>query len=136
MIGRVVVMEPVAYQKWLEQGEMAEPVVRAGERLFHERGCSGCHAPNSAFHAPLLEGIYGRPVALSTKETVTADDQYLRDSILLPAKQIAAGYENIMPSYAGHLSEEEMMQLISYLKSLGDQTAPRAEATTANLKNK
>lgn len=136
MIGRVVVMEPVAYQKWLEQGEVTEPIVRAGERLFRERGCSGCHAPNSAFHAPLLEGVYGHPVPLSTKETVMADDQYIRDSILLPAKQIAAGYENIMPSYTGHLSEEEVMQLISYIKSLGDQTPDRAEASTALLKNK
>ena len=59
---------------------------------------------------------------LSTGEIVIADDQYLRDSILLPAKQIAAGYDNIMPSYSGQLSEDEIMQLIAYLKSIGDQT--------------
>jgi cytochrome c oxidase subunit 2 len=121
MIGRVVVMEPQAYERWLKSGEQTESIVRAGERLFHERGCSGCHAPNSKLQAPLLEGLYRKPVPLSDGTMVTADDQYLRDSILQPAKQISAGYDNIMPSYAGHLSEEEIMALIAYLKSIGTQ---------------
>src|SRR5438105_4524389 len=124
MIGRVIVMEPAAYQRWLTSGEPGESVALAGERLFRDRGCSGCHALNSKFHSPLLEGIYQKPVPLSTGEIVIADDQYLRDSILLPAKQIAAGYDNIMPSYSGQLSEDEIMQLIAYLKSIGDQTPP------------
>jgi cytochrome c oxidase subunit 2 len=55
---------------------------------------------------------------------VTAGDQYLRDSILQPGKQITAGYQNIMPSFAGHLSEEEIMQLIAYLKYIGNQPPP------------
>jgi cytochrome c oxidase subunit II len=121
MIGRVLVMEPAAYQAWLTSGESNESIALAGERLFRERGCSGCHGVNSKFHAPPLEGLYGKPVPLSTGEVVTADDQYVRDSIMLPAKQIAAGYENIMPSYAGQLSEEEVMQLVAYLKSIADQ---------------
>jgi cytochrome c oxidase subunit 2 len=133
MIGRVVVMEPAAYQQWLVSGETNESVAQAGGRLFRERGCSGCHAINSVFHAPLLDGLYGRPVQLSTGETVTADDQYIRDSILLPGKQITAGFENIMPSYSGNLSEEEVMQLIAYLKSLGDQP-PETEKAHAPLK--
>jgi cytochrome c oxidase subunit 2 len=121
MIGRVVVMEPADYERWLKSGEPAESIVLAGQKLFHERGCSGCHAPNSQFHAPLLQGLYRKPVPLSNGTLVTADDQYLRDSILQPAKQISAGYDNIMPSFAGHLSEEEIMQLIAYLKSIGNQ---------------
>ena len=124
MIGRVVVMEPAAYEKWLTTGEFGQPTALIGERIFRERGCSGCHSVNSTFHAPPLEGIYGKPVPLSTGEVVTADDQYLRDSILLPGKQISAGYENVMPSFAGQLSEEEIMQIISYLKSIGEKTAP------------
>jgi len=124
MIGRVFVMEPVAYQRWLTAGEGGESIVVSGRRLFLDRGCSGCHAVNSKFHTPLLEGLFDKPVPLSSGEIVKADEQYLRDSILLPGKQIAAGYDNIMPSYAGQLSEEEIMQLIAYLKSIGDKTSP------------
>jgi cytochrome c oxidase subunit 2 len=76
---------------------------------------------NSKFHAPLLEGLYGKSAPLETGEIATVDDRYLRDSILLPGKEIAKGYQNIMPSYAGQLGEEEIMQLIAYLKSIGNQ---------------
>lgn len=124
MIGRVVVMQPQEYEKWLKTGEQTESILRAGERLFRDRGCSGCHAPNSTVHAPLLEGLYRKPVPLADGTMVTADDQYLRDSILQPARQISAGYENIMPSFSGHLSEEEIMQLIAYLKAIGQEEAP------------
>jgi cytochrome c oxidase subunit 2 len=125
MIGRVVVMEPRAYEAWLKSGEPTESIALAGQRLFHDRGCSGCHAPNSQFHAPLLEGFYGKPVPLSNGIVVTADDQYIRDSILQPARQIAAGYDNIMPSFTGHISEEEIMEIIAYLKSIGNQQPPQ-----------
>ena len=124
MIGRVVVMQPRDYEHWLKTGEQTESIVRAGERLFHDRGCSGCHSPNSKFHAPLLQGLYRNPVPLADGTMVTANDQYLRDSILQPAKQITAGYDNIMPSFSGHLSEEEIMQLIAYLKAIGQQEPP------------
>jgi cytochrome c oxidase subunit 2 len=124
MIGRVVVMQPQAYENWLKTGEQTESIVRAGERLFHDRGCSGCHAVNSQFHAPLLQGLYRNPVPLANGTVVTADDQYLRDSILQPAKQITAGYDNIMPSFSGHLSEQEIMQLIAYVKAIGQQEPP------------
>jgi cytochrome c oxidase subunit 2 len=121
MIGKVVVMEPAAYDRWLKSGELTQSIALTGRKLFHDRGCSGCHAPDSKFHAPLLEGVYGKPVPLANGTIVTADDQYLRDSILQPGKQISAGYDNIMPSFSGHLTEEEIMELIAYLKSIGDQ---------------
>ena len=121
MIGRLVVMQPRAYEDWLKTGEQTESIVLAGQRLFYNRGCSGCHAPNSTFHAPLLQGLYRKPVPLADGSVVTADDQYLRDSILQSGKQITAGYDNIMPSFAGHLTEEEIMQLIAYLKAIGKQ---------------
>ena len=124
MIGRVVVMPVRAYENWLKTGEQTESIVRAGERLFHDRGCSGCHSPSSQFHAPLLEGLYRNPVPLADGTFVTADDQYLRDSILQPARQISAGYNNIMPSFSGHLTEEEIMQLIAYVKAIGKQEPP------------
>jgi cytochrome c oxidase subunit 2 len=123
MIGRVVVMEPAAYERWLSTGTTAS-MAMLGERLFRDRGCSGCHGANSQFHAPPLEGVYGKPVPLSNNEVVIADDQYLRDSILLPGKNIAAGYQNIMPSFSGHLSEQQIMQILAYLKSISDQEPP------------
>jgi cytochrome c oxidase subunit 2 len=124
MIGRVVVTEPAAYERWLKSGEPSESILVTGERLFHDRGCSGCHSPNSQFRAPLLQGLYRIPVPLADGTMAKADDQYLRDSILQPGKQITAGYQNIMPSFAGHLSEEEIMQLIAYLKYIGNQPPP------------
>jgi cytochrome c oxidase subunit 2 len=103
-----------------------------GRRLFHERGCSGCHVDSSAIHAPPLEGIYGKQVPLASGEVVTADEEYLRDSILLPGKQISAGYENLMPSFSGHISEAEIMQIIAYLKSLGEQAKPDSTGAAVN----
>ncbi|MGI8891645.1 MAG: cytochrome c oxidase subunit II [Chthoniobacterales bacterium] len=120
MIGRVVVMEPAKYARWLTTGETGRSIVFEGRRLFHEKGCSGCHVGSSVVHAPSLEGLYGKQVPLASGEIVTADDQYIRDSILLPAKQISAGYENVMPSFTGHISEAEIMQIIAYLKSAGE----------------
>jgi cytochrome c oxidase subunit 2 len=72
-------------------------------------------------HAPSLAGVYGKEVPLNSGELVRADDQYIRDSILLPGKQISAGYDNVMPSFTGHISEAEIMQIIAYLRSIGDQ---------------
>ncbi|MBA3833838.1 MAG: cytochrome c oxidase subunit II [Chthoniobacterales bacterium] len=121
MIGRVVVMRPEDYQEWLSTGETGQSIAIEGRRLFRERGCSGCHEGSPAIRAPVLEGVYGKQVPLASGEIVTADDQYLRDSILLPGKQISAGYENIMPSFSGHISEAEIMKIIAYLKSINAQ---------------
>ncbi len=121
MIGRVVVMEPADYEHWLTTGETGPSIALEGRRLFREKGCSGCHEGNAVVHAPPLAGVYGKQVPLNSGEVVTADDQYIRDSILLPGKQISAGYDNLMPSFTGHISEAEIMQIIAYLKSIGDQ---------------
>jgi cytochrome c oxidase subunit 2 len=126
MIGWVHVLEPAEHARWLSESDTGESIVAAGARLFQARGCSGCHSPNAVVRAPLLDGIYKNPIALSDKTVVLADDQYLHDSILLPNKQITAGYESVMPTYQGQLSEEEVMQLIAYIKALpGEKGAGR-----------
>jgi len=125
MAGTVIVMTPADYQDWLEHGSVRDTLAQSGEALFRTLGCSGCHAGNSAIHAPPLEGLYGRLVPLSDGTFVRADDQYLRDSILNPASQITAGYAPVMPAYAGRLSEENLLQLIAYLKSLAKETPPK-----------
>ena len=71
--------------------------------------------------APPLEGLFGKPVPLNNGEVVTADEGYLRDSILFPAKQIVGGYTNDMPSFRGKVSEEELLQIIAYLKTATTQ---------------
>ncbi len=125
MVGRVVVMEPAEYEDWLRTGETGQSVALEGQRQFRERGCSGCHEGSTTIHAPPLRGIYGKQVPLASGEVITADDQYLRDSILLPGKQISAGYDNVMPSYSGHISEAEIMQITAYLKSTSDQPSTK-----------
>lgn len=118
MVGYVEVMQPADYQRWLTEGGQDEGVVSLGQRLYVAHGCSGCHVGSSAVRAPQLHGIYGRRVALEGGRLVLADEMYLRDSILRPASAITAGYENLMPSYDGLIGEGELMQIISYLKSL------------------
>ena len=122
MVGWVVVQTPSEYADWLRQNAPQATMAASGEKLYRALGCSGCHGENSKIRAPSLLGVYGHPVPLETSEIVLADDRYLHDSILLPQKQIVAGYANIMPSYEGQIREEEVFQLVQYLKSLGKQT--------------
>jgi cytochrome c oxidase subunit 2 len=124
MIGRVIVMEPNEYQKWLTTGDAGDPVVATGRRLFTQLGCSGCHEGNGTVRAPRLEGIFGKPVPLSDHTTIVADERYIRDSILMPQAQIAAGYENLMPTFTGRINEEELFQIIEYLRSLSNTVPP------------
>jgi cytochrome c oxidase subunit 2 len=119
MVGRVIVMDPADYENWLSAGRPATTMAQEGERLFRELGCSGCHVGNSVVRAPPLEGLYGKPVPLQNGQMVKADEGYIRDSILLPNNQITAGYQPLMPTYQGHINEEQLLQLIAYIKSLG-----------------
>ena len=75
--------------------------------------------------APPLEGLYGSPVPLSDGRVIRADQSYIRDSILLPKKDIAAGYDPVMPSFAGQVSEEDLARLVAYIQSVG-ASAPAA----------
>jgi cytochrome c oxidase subunit 2 len=122
MVGRVVVMSPADYQAWLTRGRPQSTLVQSGERLFRELGCSGCHTGQSVVRAPPLEGLFGKPVPLNNGEVVLADESYIRDSILLPGRQITGGYTNDMPSFAGRLGEDELLELVAYIKSLGSQS--------------
>ena len=119
MGGWIYVMTPGDYAQWQAHGQPPDSLAAQGQRVFYTLGCSGCHAANSKIRAPLLDGIFGKPVPLSDGTIVTADEQYLRDSILLPNKQIAAGYEPVMPTFQNRISEEDLADVIAYLKSLG-----------------
>jgi cytochrome c oxidase subunit II len=120
MVGEIVVMRADDYGKWVAAQPMADTIAAQGEALFRSLGCSGCHV-GSNVHAPPLAGIYGKPVHLSDGRTVAADDAYIRDSILQPGRDIVAGYENIMPSFAGDIGDDEILALTAYIRSLRDR---------------
>ncbi|TWB20934.1 cytochrome c oxidase subunit II [Nitrospirillum bahiense] len=124
MGGRLVVQTPADYARWLEGMGTDGSLAAQGAVLFRTRGCSGCHGAASTVHAPPLEGLYGRPVPLADGSVVTADDQYLRDSILLPQAQVAAGYPAIMPTFQNVLGEEDVLKLVAYIKSLANAPPP------------
>ncbi|QJE01862.1 cytochrome c oxidase subunit II [Massilia forsythiae] len=116
MGGRIVVMPPAAFARWLEEGPRQPGMAARGYELMRSYGCTGCHAAGSSVHAPLLEGLLGREVHLSDGRTVRADAAYVRDSILLPQKDVVAGYAPVMPSFAGQIAEEDLLAIIEYLK--------------------
>jgi cytochrome c oxidase subunit 2 len=118
MIGSIYVMEPAAYQQWLAGGPAPVSPLALGQKLFTERNCATCHYGETGARGPVLNGLPGSEVLLAGGQTVTADDTYLRESILTPAAKVVAGYQPIMPTYAGQLGEEDVAALIAYVKSL------------------
>lgn len=117
MIGRVVVMQPDAFARWLDAGTQHPGLAQQGFALFRKLGCSGCHTAGSTVNAPMLDGLLGRVVHLQDGSSLVADETYVRDSILLPRKQVVAGFAPVMPSFAGQVSEEDIQALIAYLRS-------------------
>lgn len=124
MRGWLTVMEPSAYAAWLRSAGADETLAAQGAVLFRRYGCSGCHEPGGTIHAPPLQGVYGSPVPLSDGRVVRADESYIRDSILLPKKDVAAGYPPVMPSFAGQVSEEDIAKLVAYVQSLANEPPP------------
>lgn len=129
MTGQIVVMPKAAYQEWLSKSATANTLAAAGKTLFMRYGCSGCHGSNgvggtqsqSTVRAPSLAGLYGSPVTLTDGSVVKADDRYIRDCIVLPARQRVASYPPVMPSFAGQISEEDLLKIIAYVKSLAGE---------------
>ena len=127
MTGKIVVMEPVAFEAWLRGAVTGISLVAAGEKLFQQKGCAGCHIPAGTGPAPSLLGVFGKPVKLTTGQTVTADEAYLREHILTPGSKVVAGYPPIMPPFKGLLSEDKLVHLIAYIKSLATEQKAKAQ---------
>jgi cytochrome c oxidase subunit 2 len=125
MIGRVFVMDPNDYQAWLAGGGGLTMSAR-GEQLFQQLACVGCHLNDGSGRGPSLAGMFGRQVTLATGDTLTVDDSYIRESILTPHLKLVAGYQPLMPTYQGQVTEEGVMSLIEYIKSM--PTAPQTGA--------
>ena len=132
MGGWVTVMEAAEYGTWLSgsTGGETNPVL-AGEKLFAEKACISCHIANGTGRAPSLNGVYGAQVLLADGSKVSADDAYIRESILQPSAKIVAGYQPLMPSFQGQLTEEQILALTAYIKSLQSQPVPTKGAGIA-----
>ena len=121
MIGRIVAMEPAAFEAWLagqQPGEANVPVAVAGENVFRAQACGTCHRADGSGQGPSLAGVFGKAVTLQSGDTLLVDEGYIRESILNPQAKIVQGYQPVMPTYQGLLSEEDVMRLIAYVKSL------------------
>jgi cytochrome c oxidase subunit 2 len=119
MGGWLTVMEPRDFADWLRNQGGQTTLAAQGEQLFHRYGCSGCHEPGGTVRAPDLGGVYGSPVPLSDGRVVVADERYVRDSILDPKREVAAGYQPVMPTFAGQIGEDDLARLVAYIQSLG-----------------
>ena len=121
MIGKVTVLTGPDFADWLDRSRVSAGMVAEGRALFQSHGCSGCHqaaATGSTVRAPSLNGLFGAAVPLADSTVVLADEQYMRDSILYPNRQLVAGYPPLMPSYLAQLDEQDLIRIIAYLKSL------------------
>jgi cytochrome c oxidase subunit II len=125
MIGEIVVMDPAEYQTWLSGGAQEGSLASAGEKLFQDLACNTCHRPDAQGRGPVLQGLFGKTVTLQSGETIAIDESYVRESILNPSAKVAAGFQPIMPTFQGLVTEEQLLALIEYVKSL--KAAPQTE---------
>jgi cytochrome c oxidase subunit 2 len=117
MVGWVVVMEPRDYEAWMSGGGN-QPLAVTGQKLFSELGCVTCHRSDTQGRGPNLVGVFGKPVLLEDGRTVTADENYIRESILEPGAKIVKGFKPVMPTFQGQVSDEQLNALVAYVKSL------------------
>jgi cytochrome c oxidase subunit 2 len=126
MIGRIVVMEDVDYQQWLA-GYSEQTPVEEGANLFVQFDCVSCHASGARQRGPTLGNLFGKQEQLEGGQTVLVDEAYIRESILNPQAKIVRGFPGVMPSFRGQLTEEQILALIAYIKSLSPAPAPQAQ---------
>ncbi|MGH7828868.1 MAG: cytochrome c oxidase subunit II [Candidatus Binatia bacterium] len=121
MIGRVVVMAPAAYERWLGGGVSEISLADAGRNLFERLGCSTCHLPADTGRGPSLVGLMGSRVRLKGGGSVVADAGYIRESMVQPNAKIVAGYPPVMPTFKGLIGEEGILQIVAYIGSLKEE---------------
>jgi cytochrome c oxidase subunit II len=133
MGGFVYVMEQRDFDAWLAGGVSGQTPVEQGRDLFENKlGCASCHAGGPQQRGAKLEGIYGKEVRLVGGQTVIANDEYIRNSILNPGAQVVEGFQPIMPTFKGQVTEEQLVALVAYIKSLSGVTGTAATPAPAN----
>jgi len=125
MGGKVVVMEPSDYEQWVAGGPALTPV-KAGEALFQQMGCATCHMSGDLSRGPNLGGVFGKEVKVKVGndvQTVVANEEYIRESIMNPTAKVVEGYSPLMPTFANQLKDEDVLNLVAYIKSLSAATS-------------
>jgi cytochrome c oxidase subunit 2 len=122
MIGSVIVMKPGDFQEWLGGGVDESPV-KTGAQLFQDFSCANCHEPGPRQRGPSLSGVFGKMVRLQGGQSVIFDEAYMQESIVAPEAKVVEGYRPVMPSFRGQLSNDEIMDLIAYVRSLSPEGA-------------
>ena len=109
-------------RSWLSGGAGGGTMVENGAKLFGDLSCNTCHLDTGQGRGPVLKGVYGTQVVVQGEQTTTVDDAYIRESILNPQAKIRSGFQPLMPTFQGLVTEEQLLQLIAYIKSLSDSS--------------
>jgi cytochrome c oxidase subunit II len=121
MLGWVYVMSPADYETWLSSGTPSQTMAQIGEKTFNKLGCASCHVSDGSGRGPSLLGLYGKEEELKTGEKRLVDEAFIRQAIIHPNSVALKNYPPIMPTFRGQVDEEQVLQLIAYLKSLGSE---------------
>jgi len=133
MIGDVIVLSPEDYKAWLASSTSGMSLAQDGERLFASLSCAACHNTRPDARGPSLAGVYNAKLTLANGQKITADDAYLRESILNPSQHITQGFAPIMPTYQGQISEEGVVALVEYIKHLDSDYRVQQTTTTTDM---
>jgi cytochrome c oxidase subunit 2 len=126
MLAQLIVMPQAEYAEWVEHGGREggevrenEPLHERGERVVNGAGCLNCHAVDGKGKiGPNFRGLFGSTVPLEGGTSVTADEEFLRESIMDPAAKIVKGYPNVMPTYKASMPPDDVRAVVEYLKTL------------------
>ena len=123
MGGWIIAMEQRDFDNWLSGNVSGQTPVEEGKDLFQNKlGCASCHEGGPGQRGAHLENMYGKDVSLVGGQTVKFDDEYIRNSILNPSSQIVEGFQPIMPTFKGQVTEQQLLSLVAYIKSLSGVT--------------
>ena len=132
MRSRVIVHDSTQFNKWLDEAAnwiATVPPAQAGLKLYQTKGCAQCHSTDGAKNTgPSFKNLFGSEHLLRSGEKVTVDENYVRESILVPSAKIVAGYDNLMPAYQGRMKDVEISAIIAWLKTISDKTPVSLEA--------
>ncbi len=132
MIGSIIVMQPSEFDNWLSGNAAQQSPAVAGQQLFQSLGCVSCHGANGeGGRGPALAGLFGRQVFLTNGQTIIADEAYVRESIENPQAKLVSGFGPIMPTFQGQVTPEQLIQIMSFIKSLQITNQPPTSTTPA-----
>jgi cytochrome c oxidase subunit 2 len=127
MTGMIHVLDPIAYERWVNGDAADVPPEEGGKLLFAAFRCDSCHKTGGGGTGPPLEGAFGKDVELADGTKVLFDEAYVRESIFDPNAKTVKGFQPSMSSFKNQLNENQISQITAYLKSLSGTAAPKAK---------